>query len=192
MGVINFDTAGVFNFDCSVGYNAEAGMTLTIIVDAFDLNDCMIDLYNVQEVPIFNSWYAFSSFTDTFLTQSAQWTIFVPDNDAVSEILEYMNLGQFDALNIPDLTEILKYHIAEGRWMTDDLYDGLQIQTAQGQYLNISQNETGTFVNGSKIISTDFEAYNGIIHVIDYCLAPQGLPESTVMEIVRQVTATKF
>lgn len=186
MGIINFDTAGVFNFDCSVGYNAEAGMTLTIIVDAFDLNDCMIDLYNVQEVPIFNSWYAFSSFTDTFLTQSAQWTIFVPDNDAVSEILEYMNLGQFDALNIPDLTEILKYHIAEGRWMTDDLYDGLQIQTAQGQYLNISQNETGTFVNGSKIISTDFEAYNGIIHVIDYCLAPQGLPESTVMEIVRQ------
>ena len=91
----------------------------------------MIDLYNVQEVPIFNSWYAFSSFTDTFLTQSAQWTIFVPDNDAVSEILEYMNLGQFDALNIPDLTEILKYHIAEGRWMTDDLYDGLQIKTAQ-------------------------------------------------------------
>ena len=33
MGVISFDTAGVFNFDCSVGYNAEAGMSLTIIVD---------------------------------------------------------------------------------------------------------------------------------------------------------------
>ena len=66
MGIVNFDTSGVFNFDCSVGYNAEAGMTLTITVDAFDLNDLMIDMYNVQEVPIFNSWYAFSSFTDTF------------------------------------------------------------------------------------------------------------------------------
>ena len=78
MGIINFDTAGVFNFDCSVGYNAEAGMTLTVNVDAFDLNDLMIDMYNTQEVPIFNSWYVFSSFTDTFLTQSAPWTIFVP------------------------------------------------------------------------------------------------------------------
>ncbi len=186
MGVVSFDTAGVFNFDCSVGYNAQAGMTLNIIVDAFDLNDLMIDMYNVQEVPIFNSWYAFSSFTDTFLTQSAPWTIFVPDNDAVSEILEYMNLGQFDALNIPDFTEILEYHIAEGRWLAEDLYNGLQLLTAQGQSLNISQNEQGTFVNGSQVISTDFEAYNGVVHIIDYCLAPQGMPEATVMEIIRQ------
>ena len=52
VGIINFDTAGVFNFDCSVGYNAEAGMALTITVDAFDLNDLMIDMYSNQEVPI--------------------------------------------------------------------------------------------------------------------------------------------
>ena len=52
-----------------------------------------------------------------------------------------MNLGQFDALNIPDFSEILEYHIAEGRWLADDLYDGLQLPTAQGQSLNISQNE---------------------------------------------------
>lgn len=186
MGIINFDTAGVFNFDCSVGYNAEAGMALTITVDAFDLNDLMIDMYSNQEVPIFNSWYAFSSFTDTFLTQSAPWTIFVPDNDAITEILEYMNLGQFDALNIPDLSEILEYHIAEGIWLAEDLYNGLQLSSAQGQSLNISQNEQGTFVNGSQVISTDFEAYNGVVHVIDYCLAPQGMPEATVMEIIRQ------
>jgi uncharacterized surface protein with fasciclin (FAS1) repeats/plastocyanin len=186
MGVVSFDTAGVFNFDCSVGYNAQAGMTLSITVDAFDLNDLMIDMYNVQEVPIFQSSYAFSYYADTFLTQSAPWTIFVPNNDAVSEILEYMNLGQFDALNIPDFTEILEYHIAEGRWLAEDLYNGLQLLTAQGQSLNISQNEQGTFVNGSQVISTDFEAYNGVVHVIDYCLAPQGMPEATVMEIIRQ------
>tara|TARA_B100000963_G_scaffold96905_1_gene83673 strand:- start:3329 stop:5593 length:2265 start_codon:yes stop_codon:yes gene_type:complete len=186
MGIINFDTAGVFNFDCSVGYNAEAGMTLIITVDPYDLNDLMIDMYSVQGVPIFNSWFAFSSFTDTFLTQSAPWTIFVPNDDAVTEILEYMNLGQFDALNIPDFTEILEYHIAEGRWLAEDLYSGLQLPTAQGQSLNISQNEQGTFVNGAQVILTDYEAYNGIIHVIDYCLAPQGMPEATVMEIIRQ------
>ena len=31
MGVVPFDTAGVFSFDCSVGYNALAGMTLSLI-----------------------------------------------------------------------------------------------------------------------------------------------------------------
>ena len=67
-----------------------------------------------------------------------------------------MNLGQFDALNIPDLSEILEYHIAEGIWLAEDLFNGLQLSSAQGQSLNISQNEQGTFVNGSQVISTDF------------------------------------
>ena len=73
------------------------------------------------------------------MTQSAPWTIFVPDNDAVTEILEYMNLGQFDALNIPNLTEILEYHIAEGSWLSEDMYNGLELPTAQGQSLNIAK-----------------------------------------------------
>ena len=186
MGVVSFDTVGVFNFDCSLGYNAEAGMTLNITVDAFDLKDLMIDLYSVQQVPIFNSYYAFSSFCDSLLTQSGPWTVFVPNDDAVTAILEYMNLGQFDALNTPDFDKILSYHFAEGRWLAEDLYNGLQLPTAQGQSLYIAQNEQGTFVNGAQVTSTDFEAYNGVVHVIDYCLAPQGMPEATVMEIIRQ------
>ena len=186
MGVVNFDTSGVFNFDCSVGYNAEAGMTLSITVDAFDLNDLMVDMYSVQQIPIFESYFVFSGFSDSLLTQSGQWTVFVPNETAVDEIMEYMNLNQFDMSSIPDFDEILSYHFAEGRWLADDLYNGLQLPTAQGQSLNISQNEQGTFVNGATITTTDFEAYNGIIHVIDYCLAPQGMPEATVMEIIRQ------
>ena len=186
MGVVNFDTSGVFNFDCSVGYNAEAGMTLSITVDAFDLNDLMVDMYSVQQIPIFESYFVFSSFSDSLLTQSGQWTVFVPNETAVDEIMEYMNLNQFDMSSIPDFDEILSYHFAEGRWLAEDLYNGLQLPTAQGQSLNISQNEQGTFVNGATITTTDFEAYNGIIHVIDYCLAPQGMPEATVMEIIRQ------
>lgn len=192
MGVVNFDTAGTYSFDCSVGYNAEAGMSLNVIVDPFDLNDLMIDLHSNQDVPIFFSQYAFSTFTDTFLTQSAPWTIFVPDNDAVYEILEYMNLGQFDGLNIPDLTQILEYHIVYGIWDTEQLFDGQELLTAQGQSLSIFENEQEIFVNGSKLISTNFEAYNGMVHVIDSCLAPVGLPESTVMEIIRKSEDHQF
>ena len=185
MGVVPFDTAGVFSFDCSVGFNAQAGMNLEIVVDPFDLNDLMIDMYSEQNVPVFLSYYAFFSFCDSLITQSGPWTIFLPDNNAVEEIMEYMNLGQFDALSITDLTEILQYHMAEGSHLIDDLNGGDQLATAQGQQLYITQSDEITYVNGAQIVSTNFVAYNGIIHVIDSCLAPQGLPESTVMEIIR-------
>ncbi|MBL6873547.1 MAG: fasciclin domain-containing protein [Flavobacteriales bacterium] len=187
MGVIEFDTAGIFNFDCSVGYNAEAGMSLNINVDAFDLYDLLSTVYNADNPnpqDVFSSFYAFNSFTNEYLTQGGPWTIFVPNDDAVNEILEYMNLNQFDALNIPDFTEILQYHIAPGRLLAEDLFNGLQIPSAQGQMLNITENNGSFFVNNAEIVTTDLEAYNGVVHVIDYCLAPSGLPEATVMEII--------
>ncbi len=187
MGVIEFDTAGVFNFDCSVGYNAEAGMTLSINVDAFDLYDLMSTVYNSDNPDpqnVFLSFFAFNSYANEYLTQGGPWTIFVPNDDAVNEILDYMNLNQFDGLNIPDFTEILQYHIAPGRLLAEDLYSGLQIPSVQGQMLNITENNNSFYVNDAEIVTTDLEAYNGVIHVIDYCLAPSGLPEATVMEII--------
>ena len=138
MGVVPFDTAGIFSFDCSVGYNAQAGMNLEIVVDAFDLNDLMIDMYSEQTIPVSLSYYAFSLFCDSLITQSGPWTVFIPNNSAVEDILEYMNLGQFDALNIPDLSEILEYHIAEGNYFLEDLNDGEQLTTSQGQPLQIT------------------------------------------------------
>ena len=95
-----------------------------------------------------------------------------------------MNLNQFDGVDIPDFTEILQYHIAPGRLLAEDLYSGLQIPSVQGQMLNITENNNSFYVNDAEIVTTDLEAYNGVIHVIDYCLAPSGLPEATVMEII--------
>ena len=91
MGVIEFDTAGVFNFDCSVGYNAEAGMTLSINVDAFDLYDLMSTVYNSDNPDpqnVFLSFFAFNSYANEYLTQGGPSSIFVPNDDAVNEILE--------------------------------------------------------------------------------------------------------
>ena len=39
MGVITFNTPGVYNYDCSVGFHADLGMVGTIIVDGFSLAD---------------------------------------------------------------------------------------------------------------------------------------------------------
>ncbi len=183
MGVIEFDVPGIYNFNCGLT-NSQAGMNLTIIVDAYDLNDLIVDLYSVEEVPVFLSYFAFSTNTD-LLSSEGPWTLFAPNDEAVNEILEYMNLNQFSASAIPDFPEILEYHFAEGFWLEEDLYNGLLLSSAQGQTLSISENNDNLFVNNAQIISTNYTAYNGIIHVIDQCLAPQGLPEATVMQIIR-------
>lgn len=185
MGVIEFETPGVYNFDCSLNFNAEFGMNLNIVVDAFDLNDLFIEMQENQE-PIFESYYAFQSFTPEYLTNSGPWTLFVPNSDAVNEILEYMNLNQFDALNIPDFLEIMEYHIAPGIWTTEDLTNGLQLMSAQGQSIDVTQNNNGIFINDAEITNSNNLAYNGVIHIIDKCLAPQGLPGAHVMQVITE------
>ena len=186
MGTIVLETPGVYNFDCSLNFNALNGMNLSITVDAFDLNDQFLELQNNPDVSVFNSYYAFQSFTPTFLTSEGPWTLFVPNDAAVSEILEYMNLGQFDALGIPDFPEIMQFHIADGLYMAEDLTDGLVLNSVQGQTLNISENQGNVFVENAQIISTNYTAYNGVIHVIDQCLAPDSLPGAHVMQVIAE------
>ena len=107
----------------------------TELLDAFDLADL------IQTIGVFQSAFAFQYYLPfPYLTDLGPWTLFVPNNDAVTDILAYMSLGQFDALAIPDFPEILEYHIAPGSWMEEDLYDGLALLSAQGQDLTISEN----------------------------------------------------
>ena len=165
----------------SVGFDANAEMNLQITVDAFDLADL------IQTIGLFQSPFAFQYYLPfPYMTDPGPWTLFVPNDQAVTDILTYMSLGQFDALAIPDFPEILEYHIAPGSWMEEDLYDGLALLSAQGQDLNISESNGALFVEDAQIITTNLTAYNGVIHVIDKCLAPDNLPGAHVMQVITE------
>ena len=184
MGTIEFVTPGIYNFDSSYGFDAQAGMSLTINSDAFVLEDLFAELSSVDSISIWQSQYVFQAYTPSYLNGDEPYTIFVPNDDAVADILEILNIGQFDIFDLPDFSEILKYHIAEGLYLEDDLYNGLTLSSVQGQELTITQNESGFFVDNAQIVNSNFEAFNGVIHVIDQCLAPSSSPESTVMQII--------
>jgi uncharacterized surface protein with fasciclin (FAS1) repeats/plastocyanin len=181
MGVINFDMPGIYSFDSSYGYDAEAGMSLTINSDAFDLSDLLNSMGNV-----FESAYAFQSFTPEYLTSAGPWTLFVPNEAAIDDIQAYMSLGQFDMLGIPDFPEIMQYHIASGLFMAEDLADGMSLTSAQGQSLDITEVGGSLYVENAQIVSTNFTAFNGVVHVIDQCLAPDSLPGANVMKVIEE------
>lgn len=181
LGVVTFEIPGVYRYDCPVGYNAEAGMQAEIVVDAFDLADLLFQTSQAGVEPTFwQSGYAFESFVPGVLTSLAPHTLFAPSDQAVSDVMDFMNLGQFDMLQIPDFTEIMQYHAVPGVLMAEDLEDGMALQTLQGQTLPVVVNDQGTFVDGAKLIAGGYTADNGVVHVLDSVLAPQGLPTQHV------------
>jgi uncharacterized surface protein with fasciclin (FAS1) repeats len=58
--------------------------------------------------------------------------------------------------------------------MAADLSDGLEAETLQGGELTFNLTGMEATVNGVAIIATDIEASNGVIHVIDAVLIPDG------------------
>jgi uncharacterized surface protein with fasciclin (FAS1) repeats/plastocyanin len=183
MGVVTFNTPGVYNYDCSIGLQAELGMVGKITVDAFTIKD----LLTLNQLPeSFNSSFAFNAYLDTVLDGTGSYTVFLPNDEAVNEIMERMQLNQYDMLAFYDLKPALKYHIANGIFRANDLINGQSLPTIYGQDLTISEVDGVFRVNDAEIISTDYTANNGVIHIINKTLAPSGLPKASVWDIIEQ------
>jgi uncharacterized surface protein with fasciclin (FAS1) repeats len=66
---------------------------------------------------------------------------------------------------------ILTYHVLRGKIMVRDAKSG-GLETVQGDMLRIVVNDDGVRVNNAKLVKTDIEASNGVIHGIDTVLMP--------------------
>lgn len=133
--------------------------------------------------------YAFQGYnSDELYDMDAEYTVFVPNEAAVDDVLALMNLNQYDMLNFSDFEAALDYHIVPGTLMAADLEDGMSLLTIQGQSLSVSVG-AGVMIDDANVIETDITADNGVIHVIDATLAPAGYPEATVVQVVMQSEA---
>lgn len=189
MGVITFDVPGVYNFDSSIGLQAQLGMVCTITVDAFTLTDLIQSWSGDESGPsVFATGYAMqfacAPCADA-LSGIEEYTVFMPHDAAVDALEELMNLNSFDMLSIPDFQDILSYHIIEGIYLAEDLEPGMSLPTLLGEDALVGQNANGGLtIDGVNIIETNYTADNGVIHVIDYGMAPSTSPEATVYQIV--------
>ena len=195
MGVVTFNIPGVYNYDCSVGFHADLGMVGTITVDGFSLADLMASNTLPES---FQSGYAMytyysnlfypDSVYDINLNGAESYTIFLPNDQAVDAITEDFGdpeISQFDMLGFIDLPAALRYSIVEGIYMAEDLQDGQLLMTTYGQNLTVSEINGAFLVDDATIISTNYTADNGVIHIIDKTLAPSGLPSMSVWDVVK-------
>jgi uncharacterized surface protein with fasciclin (FAS1) repeats len=75
--------------------------------------------------------------------------------------------------NREQLTAILTYHVVPGRLMAEDVLKMETLRTVQGQKIDVSLKYEKAYVGNARIIKTDIETSNGVIHVIDTVILPE-------------------
>lgn len=105
------------------------------------------------------------------LSAPGTFTLFAPTDDA------FAALGQatIDALLLDptgQLAEILKYHVVGATALSSSLSDGQTITTLEGSDITVTINANGVFINDAKVVFADYEAPNGVVHILDAVIIP--------------------
>lgn len=101
------------------------------------------------------------------------FTVFAPTNAAFEKLLGELDITAEELLAQPDLAKVLTYHVVSGKVLAGDLTDGMKAPTVNGEELMFDLSGD-PMVNKSMITSTDIEATNGVVHVIDTVLVPSN------------------
>ena len=102
------------------------------------------------------------------------FTVFAPTNEAFAAL----PAGTLDRLlqeeHKDTLTAILKYHVVPSRIMAADVQPG-EVKTVQGKSLNVQKQQGKVTIGKANVTQTDLAAQNGVIHVIDKVMIPEGV-----------------
>ena len=106
------------------------------------------------------------------LSGKGPFTVFAPTDEAFSKLPSGTVQSLLKPENKSKLASILKYHVVEGRVYSSDALAAGKATTLQGDEVRIAVNGKVATVNGAKLVATDLDATNGVIHVIDAVILP--------------------
>lgn len=93
------------------------------------------------------------------------FTVFAPNDEAFAKIpAETLNALVADKAA---LTGVLGLHVVAGKVLAADVVNLTSATTITDATLSIKVMDGSVYVNGAKVIATDIETSNGVIHVID-------------------------
>jgi uncharacterized surface protein with fasciclin (FAS1) repeats len=100
------------------------------------------------------------------------FTVFAPTDEAFAALPE----GTLDDLlaDPEALKQILLYHVVSGKVTADQVVGLTSADSVEGSPIAISVTDgTVTLNDSAKVVTTDIETSNGVIHVIDAVLVPE-------------------
>ncbi len=101
------------------------------------------------------------------------FTVFAPTDEAFAKLGKATLDDLLKPENKDKLTKILTYHVVPGRVFSPDALKAGKAKTVEGGEITITSSGGGAMVNNAKIVKTDVNATNGVIHVIDTVILPK-------------------
>jgi transforming growth factor-beta-induced protein len=98
------------------------------------------------------------------------FTVFAPTNAAFQVLFSELGISGIADLTAEQLVPILTYHVVSGNVLSTQLTAGT-VQTLNGP-VTVTLSPVPAINLNSKIIATDVQSSNGVIHVIDKVLLP--------------------
>ena len=105
------------------------------------------------------------------LSGEGPFTVFAPNDEAFAKLGSTV-ADLLKPENKAKLASILTYHVVAGRVYSEAAIAAKAAKTVNGASVKISVTDKGAFVNEAKILATDIDASNGVIHVIDSVILP--------------------
>lgn len=163
--------------DLVVDQGSETGMSLVEVLKSIENGVGEDGQANARKSAVatyatFNAALGSSGLASVFARN--ELTVFAPSDAAFAAL----GLNPGNIKRLPNLREILLYHVVPGTVLSRDLSNGFVV-TVNGAAVEISLND-GAKVNESNIILVDKKARNGVIHGIDQVLLP---PSQNIVEV---------
>lgn len=124
------------------------------------------------------------------LANDGPFTVFAPTDEAFGAL----PAGTVDTLlkeeNRDQLARILKFHVVSGRVGSDALENGASLDTLANAPVSFTETEQGFSIQGARIVETDINASNGVVHVIDrVILPPERMSRNQARQTIQQAIA---
>jgi len=119
---------------------------------------------------------------DGFLQAYGAYTVFVPNNDAVTLYMKAKGKASVNDFNVDSLKNFVRYHVIQNDTIsTTNFIDGkVRTPTMLHQYVTtgvVNVNGVSSYIVNAQalILQSNISCGNGIIHVIDHVLQPATL-----------------
>ena len=179
IGTVDFEVPGTYHYNSTTTGNAGS---ITVLGDEQPSNtvvDIVVNspVHNLLEAAVIEADLAGA------LGGEGPFTVFAPTDDAFLALAGALDATAEDLLALPELADILLYHVVGATALSSDLADGQTIATLNGAEVTVTINDEGIFINDAQVTVADIVADNGVVHVIDAVLIPP-VPTNTVVDVI--------
>jgi transforming growth factor-beta-induced protein len=107
------------------------------------------------------------------LSAEGPYTVFAPTNAAFDAAFTALGISGLDDLTPEALTPILLYHVVPDNVLASEVSTGMVPTLNTESNISITVSDQGVMLDGNaKVIATDVQGSNGVIHAIDGVILP--------------------